>query len=304
MRDDRSPAVDTSSWATILPGGAPPTRQEPLPAQPAHGAQAPLPQKPAPAPGPAPLTPPPACANPPAYGSPAFGGVPPTGGIAPHAVLSPPPAAFSPGTPNPAFLAMPLPFVPPKQTNRGLIIGVVVGAVVLVAALIAIAIPVVLAQQKPVPVTLTIPASLEGSPQITTSAAQQATSMIVQGLNESEHGLASNFNAALYAGGTSPGVLVAAGKLTRRPNTNERAQFFRGFEHAAAGSANPVQFAPVPPGPLGGTTECGLETAETLPAVMCLTVDNSATVFIAVYTSDLVEGTTTALRVRSEIEHR
>jgi hypothetical protein len=223
---------------------------------------------------------------------------------APNAVLNPPPAAYSPGMPNPGFPAMSMPFAaPPKRTNPAIIIVSIVGGIVLVLILIAVAIPVFLSQRKPATVTLTLPASLDGAPQMTTAAAQQATSTIVQGMNDGERAFATGFQAALYSGGSSPGVLVAAGKLTRRPTANDRTQFFQGFERGAAGSASGVSFTKVPPGPLGGTTECGLEITST-PAVMCLSMDNSAIVFVAVYTSDLTEGTMTALQVRSEVEHK
>jgi hypothetical protein len=207
--------------------------------------------------------------------------------------------------PNPAFPAMSLPFAPPpKRTNPAIIIASVVGAVLLAVILAAVAIPVFLSQQKPKPVTLTIPDTLEGSPRVTSSAAQQATSMIMQGLTDNERGFATDFNAALYAGGTSPGVLVATGKLTRRPTANNRARFFQGLERGSASSAAPMSFAQVPPGPLGGTTECGLEITATTPAVICLSMDDSAIVFIAVYTSDVAGGTMTALQVRSDVEHK
>jgi hypothetical protein len=289
MRDKTSRGVTTPGWATILPGAPSGTPEPPAPPVP-----------------PAPPAPPARFGTPPQFGA-AFGGAPGMAssvGIAPNPGYGPPPAAFSPGIPNPAFPAMALPFAPPpKRTNPALVIAAVVGGVVLVLVLIAIAIPVFLAQQKPKPVTLTIPASFDGSPRITSNEAQQATGLIVQGLTAQSPTVAGSFDAAVYSAGTSPAVLVAAGKLTRRPTSNDRARFFDGFNNAQ-GDDDPVTLATVPPGPLGGTTECGLANSTGTPAVLCISMDDSAIVFVAVYTTDLTQGTMTALEMRSTVEHK
>jgi len=198
---------------------------------------------------------------------------------------------------------MALPFNPPKRTNPALVIAGVVGGVVVVGILAAIAIPVVLAQQKPKPVTLTLPATFDGSPRVTNSTAQQATDLVAQGLSGALPRVTGNFDAAVYSAGTSPAVLVAAGKLTRRPTSEDKARFFQGMNNAQ-GTDDPVTLAAVPPGPLGGMTECGLANSSQTPAVVCVSIDDSAIVFVAVYTSDITQGTMTALEVRSTVEHK
>ena len=58
-----------------------------------------------------------------------------------------------------------------------------------------------------------------------------------------------------------------------------------------------ITLTKVPPGALGGTTECGLANGDT-PFEVCFSLDNSAAVYVIVYTSDFVQGTLLAQKLR------
>jgi len=267
MSDDSSRQPSEPTWATILPGRA--NAPAPAHAVPAHAA--------------------PLAAGPPASFQPLGG----------------PPAAFQPaGYPigYPTGLAYPPPV---KKRNTALIVVLsVVGAFIGIAILVAIAIPVFLNQRKPDPVTLTMPTTLEGSAQITTAAAQQVTSTMVSEFSTDSAKYATGFRAGLYGQGAGPAFLVSTGKLTRRPTATDRQTFVSQFAKGAQ-QTTPISMVPVPPGPLGGTTDCGLADASgDESAVMCISIDNSAIVFVAVYTSDLTQGTLLATQLRSDVEHK
>ena len=223
------------------------------------------------------------------------------------------PGVPQPGFPQPAFpqggfpqggFATALPFAPPSTGRKvGLVVGLSVAGVVGVAVLAAIAIPVFLGQQKPKPVTLTLPPTLEGSAQLTTGAAQQAASAMSTQFGNATTGYTTDLNTAVYKGPTS--FLITTAKLTRRPTPADRNSFVTNFAKGAAGQASAVSMAKVPPGPLGGSTECGLTApANSVPAVVCVSIDDSAIVFVAVYTDDLVSGTMLATELRGDVEHK
>ncbi|MGH8890111.1 MAG: hypothetical protein ACRDV3_10215, partial [Acidothermaceae bacterium] len=142
MSDNISRQPSDPSWATILPGGPEARAVAGAP----RATSAPVGFAP-PVQGAAPSYPPPAY-PPPAY--------PPVAG---------PPVAF----PQAGYPAGPG-FAPPaKKRSRTLIVLLsVLGGIVGIIILAAIAVPVVLNQQKPVPVTLTLPTNLEGATQLTT----------------------------------------------------------------------------------------------------------------------------------------
>ncbi|MGH8888533.1 MAG: hypothetical protein ACRDV3_02085, partial [Acidothermaceae bacterium] len=115
--------------------------------------------------------------------------------------------------------------------------------------------------------------------------------------------LLTGVQAAVYARPDSTGFVVGTGKLLHRPTSKQRDEFMTGFAKGASTQYS-MTMTKVPAGPLGGTTECGtLQTADT-PAVICISMDNSAVVVAIVYTSDLAQGTVLASQLRSDVEHK
>jgi hypothetical protein len=202
------------------------------------------------------------------------------------------------GTPPPIY---PPSFVmaPPPATKKGIptaakvAIGIVVGFV-LVAILAAIAIPVFL-NRKPPAVTLLLPRTLQGSTQLTTPAAQQAVSQ----LRSSVTGNISftDPQAAIYGRDTTPAFGILAAKLTHIPTTTDSQAFLNGV--SGAGSA---PMSAEPSGPLGGTTQCGIETTDGTQVALCASIDKSAIVMVLVYSGDLADDAVLAQKLRLAVE--
>jgi hypothetical protein len=193
---------------------------------------------------------------------------------------------------------------PPKPANRGWIIavGAVVGVIVTLIA-VAVAIPVFLNQRKPEAVTLTLPTSMAGGTLSTTPQAQQVTSTFVTGFGNDERGLLTDVQAGVYTRSGSTGFVVGTAKLVHRPTAAQRNAFMAEFAKGAAATAS-LTMTKFPPGPLGGVTECGMLQTATTPAVVCISMDNAAVVVTIDYTSDLLQGTTDALQLRGDVEHK
>lgn len=322
MSDDNSRQPVGSDWATILPGGAnPPTVgtavAAPAPAAPPAGTLAAPPADVRPAQAAAPTREPmayqPAGYQPVSYPPPAF--PPPAGapvGAAPYQGVGQPAtsqgigASAQPGAGGvyPPVTAPPPWFGPPvKQRNTALVVVLsVVGGFIALAVLVAIAIPVFLNQRKPVPVTLTMPATLDGGTMLTTPAAQQAVSNFVASFGNAEAGLLTDVQAGVYKRTGSPGFVVGGGKLLHRPTSAQRDEFMTGFTKGAS-SQYSVTMAKVPPGPLGGTTQCGMLQTDPSPSVICISMDSSAVIVAIVYTNDIAAGTADAVQLRGDVEH-
>jgi hypothetical protein len=238
--------------------------------------------------------------------SPAVDYLPPvTGGhwvpqhAAPHhgGTQTAPPAYGPPPFGAPGYQGYPPPQVPSSSKTRiGVIVAVCV--VLVIGVLYAVAKPVFGRQHKPVPVTLVLPPSLEGSPKLNTAALQQLESTAESTVFPAGT-VFSEPQAAFYGNGP-PSFGVMAAKITSRPTPAEAASYWNAVAHGA--SDGQVTLTKVPPGALGGTTECGLALGD-VPFTVCFSLDNSAAVYVIVYTSDIVQGTLMAEKLRADVEH-
>ena len=183
-----------------------------------------------------------------------------------------------------------------RSTGAKVAIGVVVGVVVL---LVLAAIPVVLSRQ-PVAVTLTLAPTIEGSSRLDTPANEQlAASAKEQAFGNQT--LFSDPQAAVYGDSGAPSFVIVAAKLVHRPTATEAAGFWKGTQNGA--SKVGATFVNVPPGPLGGTSKCSVIEAGSRQVLACLSLDNSALVYVIVYTDDLATGSVLAEQVRADVEH-
>jgi hypothetical protein len=207
-----------------------------------------------------------------------------------------PPAYGPPPFGAPGYGGYPIGATPGRSTGSRVLIGLAIVLVGIVA--IAVAIPVFLSQRKPVPVTLVLPQNLEGSTKLDSPALEQVQST-VESTVFPDRSVFNDPQAAFWGNGT-PTFGVVAAKLVHRPTQSQTDGYWKGVERGA--TQDQVTLTKVPPGALGGTTECGMATGEDVSFLMCFSLDNSAAVYVIVYTSDMVQGTLMAEKLRGDIE--
>jgi hypothetical protein len=227
----------------------------------------------------------------PAYATPAGYAAPPTYGL---------PAEYQPQTaPQPVF---PSAFerAPAATAKKGwpkrakVAIGIVGGVIVLaIAALVAMPHFV---NHTPPAVTLSLPSPLQGSTPLTTAAAKQAVAQLESTVQANI--AFTNPRAAIYERDGSPTFGILAAKLTRIPTAADETLFLKGV---STGGSAPMSL--VSSGPLGGSTECGVETTNGIQVAMCASIDKSAVVLVIVYSGDLTTDTALAQKLRLAVEH-
>jgi hypothetical protein len=213
-----------------------------------------------------------------------------------------PPAYGPPPFGAPGYGGYPVGATPGRSTASRVLIGLAIAVlgIIGVGILAAIAIPVFLNQRdKPVPVTLVLPQTLEGSPQLNSASFQQLESNAESTVFPANT-VFSDPQAAVYGNAGAPSFVIMAAKITSRPTASDRTSYWNAI--ARSGSDKQITLTKVPPGALGGTTECGLANSD-VPFEVCFSLDNSAAVYVIVYTSDLVQGTLLAQKLREDVEH-
>jgi hypothetical protein len=212
-----------------------------------------------------------------------------------------PPGYGPPPFGAPGYGGYPVGATPGRSTASRVLIAlaITVVGIIGIGIIAAVAIPVFLSQRdKPVPVTLVLPQTLEGSTKLDSPALEQVQST-VESTVFPDRTVFSDPQAAFWGNG-APTFGVVAAKLVHRPTQSQAADYWNGVTRGA--TQDQVTLTNVPPGALGGTTECGMATGEDIPFLMCFSLDNSAAVYVIVYTSDMVQGTLMAEKLRGDIE--
>jgi hypothetical protein len=163
-----------------------------------------------------------------------------------------------------------------RSTASKVLIGLaiaVLGLVVL-GILGAIAVPVFLSKQKPANRNVVLPATLVDQQRLSDPGLASDTTFEVTNMQQHIPG-GSQTQAAYYGLDGVPTFMVVAGKLARRPTTEDVNAFF-----SSSGTAADPTLTKMGSGQFGGTLECGAATVDGKALTTCASIDSAAAIIV------------------------
>jgi hypothetical protein len=169
-----------------------------------------------------------------------------------------------------------------RSTASKVLIGLAIAALglIVVGILAAIAIPVFLSKQKPANRNVVLPATLVDQQRLSDPDLAADTTFEVTSMQQHIPG-GSQTQAAYYGLAGTPTFMVVAGKLARRPTTDDVTAFF-----SSSGTAADPKLTKMGSGPFGGTLECGLATVDGKSLTSCASIDSAAAIIVIASNTD------------------
>lgn len=223
-----------------------------------------------------------------------------------QAPWAPSPSPYQPAPYDPApYPPAPYP-QPPRRSNAGKVLAIVLGAVILVCGGGATVTYLLVKDSvqgaaEAGNTRVVAPETLNGRPRLRDQAYESAANTAVTGINNSVPGATSTI-AALYGDPAKQDLVMVIG--TSKVISNPKRALDDVISGINQGGLRLSNVTDIDPGPLGGYAKCGDSTASGLKVGVCVWADRGSVGMVFVYFKTAADASKEFVSIRGAVEQR